>query len=651
MHTGVSFAIVHHGNQYLITNAYPNREGLADILTGFREILSLHLHYRVPLNLHLSGILIEAIAWHEPDFFDLVRDLIEQHLLEWVGSAYAQNILPLFSREHNLRQLNLAFDLYQRHLGICPDLVKICWLPERVWDPASLASLLESTELRNGGYRSVLLDDRLGFPLQPSDNSLSRSVFDKRHPPNGYLPRTLSSGSMAEGVSIEGKQVPSHIAGTLSLAALPTFRVLRYCVPPVNDQQWEQLEQTLSAAPCYASESLLIYADDLEKAARVGPWGEREWQPHHVRPYEQFLQWLNRRPDVQPALISSWLQTRPPRATRTIESGCYYELAHGMRAGEDYQKWWQSAAWQPYREILVRVEQTLLAEGSSSPLLDLAWTQLMACSYETAWHDCDPSGEARPAPWAKALASHARAAYVMMAAAHWMQHRDGHAHVVLRDVDEDGDPEVVLCNDSLYAVVTPAYGGRLVYLFDLTGEGALMIGNPANDWNWQEELNRCMEQPRNHVGACAEVGFENDSYSVQSTMYHEGVASMHLVNTTAHSRMRGAQKIFRLQGQAPALEVNYALPAGAGPLAIDFCLSPDYHSLLMNGRSNLSPFCTVNARGWRNGKASVCVAKEPNAPMIWTPPPVAECDHGKLVRLATDCMHFQFAIHVGSSLG
>ena len=43
-------------------------------------------------------------------------------------------------------------------------------------------------------------------------------------------------------------------------------------------------------------------------------------------------------------------------------------------------------------------------------LLDLAWKHLLASAYETAWYDPSEDG-CVAAPWAKAVASHARASW------------------------------------------------------------------------------------------------------------------------------------------------------------------------------------------------------------------------------------------------
>lgn len=71
---GMSFAIVHHANQYLITNGYLNRPGISEIIGppdasyGLRAVMYLHSLYNIPFHLHISGTFIEACAWYDPLF-------------------------------------------------------------------------------------------------------------------------------------------------------------------------------------------------------------------------------------------------------------------------------------------------------------------------------------------------------------------------------------------------------------------------------------------------------------------------------------------------------------------------------------------------------------------------------------------------------
>src|SRR5262245_54948355 len=119
----VPLALVHHANQYLITNGYETRSGLDETVggvgaaIGYLKILELHRTYAVPLNLHLSGTLLEALAWYRPDVLAVVRDMVATGDIELIGSSYGQNIMRFFRPEHNLRQLDEQLALYRRHLG------------------------------------------------------------------------------------------------------------------------------------------------------------------------------------------------------------------------------------------------------------------------------------------------------------------------------------------------------------------------------------------------------------------------------------------------------------------------------------------------------------------------------------------------------
>lgn len=265
----VSLALVHHGNQYLITNGYDNREGIAELVgspqsdAGYLKILELHRAFRTPLNLHLSGTLLETLLWHRPDFFDAIRALAQEGLLELIGSCYGQNIMRFFSYEHNLRQLTEALELYRDHLNIDPHAVTVFWPPERVWDSERLAPVLTDPRLPNGGYRYVLLDDRLLYPI--GQGPLSREAFDRTREPRleAFLPHRILNGQ--------------------GLVALPLARSLRTNIPPSDPRGFREIEDLLrwlaAADPRSEGDPIAIYGDDLEKAAGIGAWSARDAPP------------------------------------------------------------------------------------------------------------------------------------------------------------------------------------------------------------------------------------------------------------------------------------------------------------------------------------------------------------------------------------
>ena len=227
--TPLPLALVHHANQYLVTDGYKDREGLTSIVTGYAALLKLHEKYRTPVALHLSGTMVEAVAWHHPWFLADVRRLRDVGLLSLVGGTYSENVLTAFDPDFNRRQLYELFWLYRRHLGCAPEDLEICWVPERVWDTDRLAGVLTDPTLPNGGYRYVLLDDRLLYPTDGAYAGSDRADFDGADP---------DSPPPADALR------PYCIEGGGGLQVVPMSTRLRYWIPPDDRRHWRSLSRT-----------------------------------------------------------------------------------------------------------------------------------------------------------------------------------------------------------------------------------------------------------------------------------------------------------------------------------------------------------------------------------------------------------------------
>jgi hypothetical protein len=634
----VSFALVHHANQYLITNGYDNREGISDIVgserkrTGMLGVLAIHDVIGIPLNLHISGTLLESIAWHCPEALARFRDYIDRGLIEMIGSCYGQNIMRFFSPEYNRQQLNEQLRLYENLLGVPPSRVKTFWPPERVWETRQMAPVLRDANLLNEGYRHVILDDRT--LLSPADSQLPRSVYDQQGPWKAELYQA------------------HEIENGLGLITFPIAIRLRRSIPPKKESDWECVRTELESLLVHAADAgenryLALYADDMEKV--IGVWGA-----DGPARYGEFLRWVSRSKWIEPVKLSEWMGAHPSSDRRTIEVGTFAELAREFEAGEGYEKWFYSDAWAPYREYFQRTQSRVneCKNGfSDDALIELAEKQLLVSNWETGWQTPatgahgDPDDHGKPSPWARALTSHCRHAMTTAEAACWRHARDGGAHAALCDVDLDGQTDIVLKNDRLFAVINPRSGGRIVSLFYYgDARGVMAVGNPADDWHFLEDLNQFMRTPRNHPGAFADVGFEDDQYEFEILDTGGGSAAVRLVNVEPASAARGLVKVYALSSPDAHVSVSYAPPPNLKKISIECALSPDYLTLLREGSRVLEPVKTKRSRGFTTKGLSVIV--QTDSGMKWEKPLQEWIGHGRTVRAGTKRREFQLWLRI-----
>jgi hypothetical protein len=221
-----------------------------------------------------------------------------------------------------------------------------------------------------------------------------------------------------------------------------------------------------------------------------------------------------------------------------------------------------------------------------------------------------------------------------------MAGRDGLAHAQAIDVDDDHESEVVLRNQHLYVVLTPRWGGRVVAMYSVSGDrGTMVVGNPSDDWNWMEELNRYMDVPRNHPGCFADVGLEHEEYKSEVLVAEGECVSVRLTSA------RGIVKEFELLAASPALRVRYSVPESMQAIETEFALSPDYLALLRCGADCLTTFEKRGLRGCRTGGVSAWVKPQPHR-TEWLQPFFDRCGHGCMLRLGSEARSFWIELGV-----
>jgi hypothetical protein len=125
----------------------------------FVQVLARHPSIRV--GLHYTGSLLEWIERAHPEYFDLLRTLVQRGQVELAGGGFYEPILVAIPPEDRHEQITRLAGYIEKHFGARP---RGAWLAERVWEPQLPSSLAPS------GVEYTLVDDNhflgAGFELE-----------------------------------------------------------------------------------------------------------------------------------------------------------------------------------------------------------------------------------------------------------------------------------------------------------------------------------------------------------------------------------------------------------------------------------------------------------------------------------------------------
>jgi hypothetical protein len=623
---------------------------MSRVCAGYLDVLELHRRYGVPLSLHLSGTLLEGMLWHQADRFDRIRRLVRGAGFGLVGGTYSEPIMPTLSPAMNRLQLATMAELLTEHFRVDAARVRTAWLPERVWAPELHDAFTDPT-LRGGPYDRVLVDDRL---LAAERTTLTGPFQwkDRQRPPE-YHP------GMIELDSLRPRTV---LAGGRRLTMVPICSYLRYLFPPRSRRQWDFLRRMLAdlAERSDAGEpALLVFADDMERAAGVGGW-----EPA-IAEYERLLDWLAGNEFVELVDLDDWLDRHDFAERGPVPAGSYHELEVDWGAHADFTGWSADPQWLPYAELLTSVETSIATaerrlawQHGGDDLLVLARRLLMLGQHETAWRDpvdhgpvdaadesggvdaadesggadaADESGGAEPqrhlAPWVRATAAHAALARPLVAAAYWAADGGCAPYAELIDIDGDGETELVLADDRTWCVVSPRRGARLTLMCHRDRAGCpVVVGNPADHWNFQEELHRFMDEPAAHPGALTIRDDPHQEWIARPTVYRPEGVVVDLYRPGAGEWSRRYALLFGIPGLVVCLR---DMEPGS---VVDNLLTPDYLRALTRGERGV-PFGGRCYVGRRHENRSSWVGFDPRQAAV-TGGARTPAGHGHLVGLS-----------------
>jgi hypothetical protein len=124
---------------------------------SFKPLLSvLYAFPDLPVALHYSGLLLEWLEEHHPEFLMLLTEMVKRKQVEILGGGYYDPILSMIPPNDKLGQLEKMTTYLRVRFETRP---RGCWLTETVWEP-TLSSVLRSsgmdfTFLEDNQFRSA----------------------------------------------------------------------------------------------------------------------------------------------------------------------------------------------------------------------------------------------------------------------------------------------------------------------------------------------------------------------------------------------------------------------------------------------------------------------------------------------------------------
>ena len=126
----------------IISRSVAGVSGGAAVPGAFKPFLAVLYGYPdFPVVLHYSGLLLEWLEDHHPEFITLLGEMVRRGQVEVLGGGYYDPILPMIPTNDKLGQLEKMTTHLRVRFETRP---RGCWLAESVWEP-SLAFVLRAS--------------------------------------------------------------------------------------------------------------------------------------------------------------------------------------------------------------------------------------------------------------------------------------------------------------------------------------------------------------------------------------------------------------------------------------------------------------------------------------------------------------------------
>jgi hypothetical protein len=244
----------------------------------FLEVLAKHSS--IKSTFHFSGVLLEWIVEHHPEFISLVKNLLQSGQIELMTGGYYEPILAMLYDRDTIGQI-MKLSEYIRDLFDYE--AKGMWLAERVWEPHLARSISEA------GVEYTVIDD---LPFK-SAGLFEEELF-------GYY-LTEEQG--------------------YSLKVFPINEKLRFLIP------FQPVEEVISYFKSQAAEreeKLAVMADDGEK---FGIWPETHELVYGQNWLEQFFSELEKNREwIKTFTFSEYIAQSKPKGRIYLPTGSYSQM-------------------------------------------------------------------------------------------------------------------------------------------------------------------------------------------------------------------------------------------------------------------------------------------------------------------------------------
>lgn len=420
-------------------------ESLTATRTSYKGLLRvLRAHPSIPINIHISGTLVNALQWLDPEPLQLIWEGLRAGQFELLGSTYAQNLTYSSDDWDNARQVEMHLKVLHDAFGVTP---VTFWNPQRTWRQDLLPIIA------GNGYRFTLLEDHI-----------------------------LAQARLAEPVVVTS-QVGAHI-----LTLLYDDHLLRHLF---NFAVWfgrpRQLQTYLARRADHpnVNSHCLTYAED---ASAMGMWGwDKDVVPNQTwHRLDQILTLIEALPEVELIHLTnapaSAGNLSPIPDGNALWMDRVLENSEGPEKASKYEDWFDYNAnsetlnkfrvfFGDIRSKLQSFDERLQDEKKTSKskaaraIYDAALDNYLAHQHGFG---CVGIGQEGYWGWEGAGASLPilRAAELALAPKTMVSEED------LTGAEQD---EVLLSDGRNLIITTPA-GGRVLYWFDLS-DGKQYVGN------------------------------------------------------------------------------------------------------------------------------------------------------------------------------